>query len=89
MAIVTDSHPGTLPSEIDILSFADAEIAATSVKVKGEELVCRLYSVKAQAAELKPALRQLEMEKLHSLEGKPIDEVKPYKIAHLILKPVR
>jgi len=89
MAIVTDSHPGTLPSEMDILSFADAEIAATSVKVEGEELVCRLYSVKAQAAGLKPALRRLEIEKMHSLGGKSIDEVKPYKIAHLILKPVR
>jgi len=88
MPIVTDVHEGTLPTEMDILSFPDAEIAATSVKVADEQLVCRLYSVKAQATELKPALSRLKIEGLHSLEGEPLDEVKPYEIAHLILKTV-
>ena len=87
VAVQTERHAGPLPTQRTLLTLADAEMVATSVQVKGSELLCRLYSVKAQRTALAAEMQGLRLGLLQSIASEALQEIKPFQIAHLYLTP--
>jgi hypothetical protein len=87
LAYVTGSHPGTLPDKMIMLMLNQPEIVATVVRVEGEQVLCRFYSVSQQLEPVEPAVEGLIPVGMTTLLGESIDQIGPFQIGQLYFRP--
>jgi hypothetical protein len=72
---------------LELMRLEDPEVAVTTVKVEENQLMCRLYSVRESAAEIKLDTIGSHTALLRSLEGEPIDRLDPFQIGRVEISP--
>ncbi len=60
VAVLTGSHAGPLPAEMDILHLEEPELLSTAVFTREDRVICRVYNTGVQPAEGRTYLDGLE-----------------------------
>jgi hypothetical protein len=86
VAYLADGSGGELPTGLEILTLAPNGLAATAVRVRGSEVLCRLYSTAEDATVVGARASCLRPVGARSLGGEAITSVRPYQIAELLFE---
>ena len=76
---------GSLPPAGEVFELVGQDLAATSVFVEDDQMVCRFYSFATQLRPVAARLEGLTPAGLSALDGRALDHINPYQIAHLRL----
>lgn len=86
--VVTTAHAGELPPRQDFVSIPESDLVATSVRLAGSVVSCRMYSVANQPLIPSLELGGLSMSSIRTLDGKTVSEIEPGKIVGVDLAPI-
>jgi hypothetical protein len=87
LAFLKDAGAGRLPAHLDVFALVGPNMAATAVKVEGDQVMCRCYSMGQSAEAGAYRLSGLRPAGLYALTGEVIEHLRPFQIGKLYLTP--
>ena len=87
LAFLKDAGAGRLPAHLDVFALVGPNMAATAVKVEGDQVMCRCYSMGQPAEAGAYRFSGLRLTGLYALTGEVIEHLRPFQIGKLYLAP--
>jgi len=87
-AYPAERHSGSLPASQELIRLLDPAISATSIRMEGGKILCRVYAANGENAGVNAAAQGLLLRGLQTIDGTPLDFLKPYQIGELHLEPI-
>jgi hypothetical protein len=84
LAVLTDSHAGSLPLEADILHLREPGLIASAVFCRDDQVICRAYNAGNQSVRGESHLDGLRNINFQTLAGKSTSSLSPYQIGEMI-----
>jgi len=85
VAYPVDRHAGSRPTSATLLSLTDPSIMATALRVRDDEVQCRVFNMEGTGSDVPARTVGLRRQRLSSLAGDTIDHLRPYGIGALLL----